>query len=292
MTRPIKTEEIKREILGRYFPKKLANILYREKFEKEINWSNPKDLNEKINWIAFYTDTRNWTRLADKYAVREYVKSKGYDNILTNLLGVWESPGALSFNKLPKEFILKCNHDAGTVFLIEDKAKINETEVKNQLKVLMKRTFGVKTAEPHYIGIKKKIIAEEFITNDNHKSNSLIDYKFWCFHGKAYYCHVVYDKNVYKDKKTDIYSLPGWGKQKNKIKDNSENDPLPKPLKLKEMIEVAESLSNNFFQCRVDLYFSNSQIYFGELTFTSACGRIKNYTEDFLKELGSKIHIK
>ncbi len=46
------------------------------------------DLNEKINWLAFNTDTSNWTRLADKYLVREYVKSKGLEHILTKLYGI------------------------------------------------------------------------------------------------------------------------------------------------------------------------------------------------------------
>jgi len=65
-------------LLGRYYPKKLAEILYRKKFNKNINWSKPLDINEKINWIAFNTNTRFWTKLADKYEVREYVKEKGY----------------------------------------------------------------------------------------------------------------------------------------------------------------------------------------------------------------------
>jgi len=59
-------------LLGRYYPKKLAEILYWEKFNKNINWSNPLDINEKINWIAFNTDTSIWTKLADKYVVSGY----------------------------------------------------------------------------------------------------------------------------------------------------------------------------------------------------------------------------
>lgn len=277
-------------LLGRYYPKKLAEILYRKKFKKNINWSKPLDFNEKINWIAFNTDTGIWSKLADKYVVREYVKQKGYSNILTKLIGTWSCPDEIDFKSFPDRFVLKCNHDAGTALVIENKSDINEYEIKNKLRISLNSTFGIETAEPHYLGIDRKIIAEEFIINDNQISDSLIDYKFWCFHGKVAYCHVVYDKTVYKNKKAGIYSLPDWKLQENKLK-NEISVSIPKPKMLKEMIEIAESLSTSFLQCRVDLYNSNKRIYFGELTFTAGCGRINNYTDDFLVELGNKINL-
>lgn len=277
-------------LLGRYYPKKLAEILYRKKFNKNINWSKPLDINEKINWIAFNTNTRFWTELADKYEVREYVKEKGYGNILTKLIGTWGSPDEINFKRFPDRFVLKCNHDAGTAIVIENKSDINEYEIKNKLRTSLNFAFGIETAEPHYLGINRKIIAEEFINNDDQNSDSLIDYKFWCFHGKAAYCHVVCDKTVFKNKKTGIYSLPDWKLQENKLKIETSKS-IPKPEMLKELIEVAESLSTSFLQCRVDLYNCNKRIYFGELTFTAGCGRISNYTDDFLVELGVKIKI-
>ena len=282
---------LKTIILGKYYPKKLAEFLYHKKFNSSINWKNPLDINEKINWIAFNTDTSNWTKLADKYRVREYVKQKGYNGILTKLFGIWDSPDLIDFEKLPNKFVLKCNHDAGTTLVIENKYGINEKNIKDKLRASFKSPFGIKTAEPHYLGIDRKIMAEEFIQNDDHNSDSLIDYKFWCFHGKAYYCHVVYDKRIYRNKKSDIYSLPDWKLQENKLKNKTSNNPLPRPVRLTEMIEIAEALSISFMQCRVDLYNNNNQIYFGELTFTAGCGRINNYTKSFLIELGNKIHI-
>lgn len=278
-------------ILGKYYPQKLADILYRKKFHNSINWNNPVNINEKINWIAFKTDTRRWTQLADKYQVRDYVKSLGYDGILIKLIGIWDSPDFIDFNNLPNKFVLKCNHDAGSVIFVENKIEINENTIRKKLRTQLKSPFGIKTAEPHYLGIDRKIIAEDYILNDDNNSDSLIDYKFWCFHGKTYFCHVVYDKRVYKNKKSGIYSLPDWKLQEKKLKSITCYKSLPKPNMLTEMIEIAESLSDSFLQCRVDLYNCNSQIYFGELTFTAACGRIDNYTDEFLAELGDKIKI-
>ena len=58
--------------LSTHNPKKLADCLYKDNMgkSKSINWEHPTDLNEKINWLKFYSDTSKWTELADKYAVR------------------------------------------------------------------------------------------------------------------------------------------------------------------------------------------------------------------------------
>lgn len=277
--------------LGYNNPKKLSNILYENCFGKAINWNSPTNLNEKINWLAFNTDTSIWSTLADKYKVRNYIKQKGFEHILTQIYGVWDNVDFIDFNKLPNKFVLKCNHDAGTAIFIKDKTKLNIDELKLRLKENLNSPFGVKTAEPHYLGIKRLIFAEEFLEERNSLSNSLIDYKFWSFNGITDYCHVIYNKQIYKEKKSDVYAVKNWKRLNGKLINVHEslNLLLPKPSRLKEMIEIIYQLTNEFPECRVDLYECNNKVYFGELTFTSACGRIKNYSEDFLLELGNSI---
>lgn len=47
---------------------------------------------------------------------------------------------------------------------------------------------------------------------------------------------------------------------------------LPKPEKMEEMFTIAETLAKGFPFVRVDLYFENGQIYFGELTLHPQSG--------------------
>lgn len=61
-------------------PKKEANRAYYPFFNKKINWDNPKNLIEKIFWLQFNTDTSLWTKYADKYQVRDYIKECGYED--------------------------------------------------------------------------------------------------------------------------------------------------------------------------------------------------------------------
>ena len=66
---------------------------------------------------------------------------------------------------------------------------------------------------------------------------------------------------------------------------------LPKPEKLEEMLEVAEKLSQGFPEVRVDLYYTNGKIYFGEMTFTSLGGTMDFYTREALLSMGQLIDL-
>jgi hypothetical protein len=286
---PINVDE--RYYLGQYNPKMLAEILYNEQFDKKLNWSNPTNLNEKINWLAFHSDTSLWTILSDKYLVRNYISSKGLEYILPNLYGVWENPETIDLDSLPESFVIKCNHDSGSAVLIKNKAVCNIDEIKQNFKKRISIPFGIISAEPHYLGIKRLVIAEELLENTLDFSDSLVDYKFWSFNGITEYCHVCYNTIDWNNKKSGIYEVNTWKLLKDKMQNHSKfpTIDIPKPICLNEMLEIIYCLTKDFPQCRVDLYESNKKVYFGELTFTSACGRIKNYSNEFLKELGDKI---
>ena len=77
------------KIIFKINPKILANWTYKSRFNKNIDWDNPRDLIEKIYWLQFNTDTSLWTTCADKYLVREYIKSKGLEDSLNTVYGVY-----------------------------------------------------------------------------------------------------------------------------------------------------------------------------------------------------------
>ena len=87
------------KILGN--PKLAANYYYKQAFGTNINWNEPQDLNQWINWLSFNTDTSIWSVLADKYLVREYVAKKGLANHLVPLLFSTTDIKNLNINQLP-----------------------------------------------------------------------------------------------------------------------------------------------------------------------------------------------
>ena len=103
--------------------KLISSLRYALKFKKWPDFNSPRDLNEKVMWLSFYSDTSLWSKLADKIEVRNYVESKGLKELLPRLLGAWDHADEIDFDKLPNSFVLKTNHGCGEVLVIKDKRK-------------------------------------------------------------------------------------------------------------------------------------------------------------------------
>ena len=95
-------------------------LMFYAKFKRRLNLENPKAYNEKIQWLKLYDRNPLYTTLVDKYKVREYVKQKIGDRYLIPLLGCWSNPDDIDFESLPDRYVLKCNHDSGTVIICTD----------------------------------------------------------------------------------------------------------------------------------------------------------------------------
>ena len=284
-----------RIFLGHFFPKKLANILYVERTKKRegISWCAPKDLNEKINWLKFYSDTAMWTTLADKYNVREFICQKGFEDILVKLYGVWESPDEIDFDNLPNKFVIKTNNGAGTVWVVRDKKSTNILQLKENLRSALKIKFGVESAEPHYLKIKPLIIAEELLEENNSFSTSLVDYKVWCFDGKVFATWCCYNRKGF-EADTEWHDLdwkfrPEWSIFTDHYKNG--HGRVPCPSSYTRMMEIASTLSKGFPQVRIDFYNVRGRIYFGEMTFTCAGGYMNFYSQEVLDIMGDMIQL-
>ena len=284
------------EFLVDYFTKYVLSKYWYRDFHYRLDWNNPKDLNEKIQWLILNSDTSEWSRLADKVAVRDYVKEKGLGHMLIPLLGVWNDARKIDFDNLPDKFVLKCNHDSASVKIIDksvgfDKKKIIE-DFNNKLRV----KFGYLSCEPHYNRIPPMIMAEEYLPIDGAGiSKTPIDYKIWCFNGKPYIVWVAYNRdNAHGHVEVEQYDLKWnyhheWGRFTNHYRDGGGKVPCPKSLD--EMLNAAKLLSEGFPEVRVDFYDVSGKAYFGEMTFTSDCGRMPFYSKDFLLQMGELVDL-
>lgn len=282
-------------LLLRYFPVYVTKIHYRRVMGKELNLINPRDLNEKIQWIKLYSDTSKWSDLADKYRVRKYVEQCGLGYMLNDLYTVWKSPEDIDFEKLPKQFVLKTNNGFGDVIVVKDKSIIDEALIRKELNRNLNRRFGVLSAEPHYLKIKPLIICEKYLKESSLLSSSLIDYKFYCNYGKVLALMVCFDRTIGVHAEKVIYDFESWKPMyeyvKFEYKSSDTMKSIPKPKSLAEMLDAASILSKEFPLVRVDFYEIDGKPIFGEMTFTSDAGCIKYLTEEFLLKIGDMIRL-
>lgn len=254
-------------------PDKLyRKILFKRSTGKNLNLKNPKSFNEKINARILYDENPIYTKLADKYLVRDYVKEKIGDSYLINLLGYYSSPSEINYDILPTQFVLKCNHDAGSVIIVKDKNVINKDIIYKKLKKSLKYNMYYKTREKHYKNIPAIILCEEYIDIFSSESNipQPEDYKIHCFHGKPEYLEIQFSR-FSNERYINIYDKD-WNLQPFLMGYQNTLFEVPKPQKLEEMLQLAEKLSSDFEYCRVDFYLVNDQIFFGEITFTPCNG--------------------
>lgn len=284
-----------KRILNRIDPKLLVTIQYFSHFHKFINWKNPKDLNEKINWLKFNSDTTLWTLCADKFRVREYVSEKGLDDILVKFYGKWERIEDIDWFSLPNSFVMKTNNGSGDILVCKDKSKLNIEQTKKKYSALLSHSFSDTNGEPHYATMKPCLIIEEMLDckKQHLATDSLIDYKIWCFDGKPHNVFVcsnrccdsldiaTYDLNWIRHDEYNIFSSHYR---------KTELD-IPKPKTLDRMLEIASKLSEGFPQVRIDLYEVDEKPYFGEMTFTSAGGFMNYFTPEYLMEMGELIDL-
>ena len=282
-----------------WFPITTVKLRFLIRFKRFPDLKHPHDLNEKILYLKLFSDTSQWTQLADKYKVRDYVKSCGLESILIPLYGVWERVEDIPFDELPQRFILKANNGDGKGTNVKvDKAKMSDADWASLRKRLQEwlsaNHIGALSGEPQYRDIKPMILAEELLPCGEGET-SLIDYKLWSFNGEPYSFLICSERQEDGFHTTvDCYDM-NW----NRFPENMQASPhisvatkaIPRPACLDEMIEVARKLSKPFPEVRVDLYAVNGKLYFGEMTFTSLGGMMDYYTPEYLRKMGERVII-
>lgn len=278
-----------RLFLYRLSPKLLALYSFFVIHHRIPNYKNPRVFDEKLQWLMLFWGHPLKVKCADKYSVRSYIESLGLGYILPELIAVYNNSREIDFRSLPDRFVLKCTHGCGFNIICKDKKHLNIEDTIRKLDYWMKKDISRINGEIHYAKITPRIICEKYI--DDLSGNLPIDYKIYCFDGKAH-CTMVC-----KDRENRLYAnFYFYDREWKKILPYNKTslfsqDSIPKPPRYKDMLSIAEKLSNPFPFVRIDLYSIDGNILFGEMTFTPNGCVDKGYTEFAEKELGGLINL-
>lgn len=254
--------------------KKLSRILsdrqyiklrFRMIFKKKLNLKNPQTYNEKLQWLKLYDRNPEYSKLVDKYEVKQNIAEKLGQEYVIPTLGVWDKFEDIDFNALPNEFVLKCTHDSGGLVICKDKSKLDFESAKKKINASLKTNYYWQEREWVYKNVKPRIIAEKYMVDES--GYELKDYKFFCFNGEVKALFIAKDRNKPgEETKFDFFDenfnhLPFTNGHPNS------EPPYIKPEGFEEMKELAAKISKNIPHVRVDFYNINGKIYFGEITF-------------------------
>lgn len=258
---------------------------------KKLDLKKPQGFNEKLQWLKLHEDYSKYRDYADKIKVRDVIKEKVGDGYMFPILGQWKSFDEIDFNSLPEEFVLKCNHDSGSVKIIRNKSNLTKKEMKSLrafFNVRMKRDFFIMGREPCYKGIDRYIFAEQFMHDDIATSRGIRDYKFFCFNGKPHIMFIATDRIT--DTRFDFYDMDFNHLDITNIHPQS-GKIIEKPANFEKMKELAAQLSAGIKFVRIDFYEIDDKIYFGEFTFFHGGGFNQFIPDYWERKLGDLIDI-
>lgn len=251
------------------------------------NYQTLELFNEKLQWLKLYDQNPLYSILADKVAVKDWVKSKIGEEFVIPTIGIFKNEKEIDFDTLPQKFVVKCNHNSGLgMYICKDKTKFNKNKILRDLNKGLKEKFYKRNAELVYKNIEPKIIVEKLIETEN--GEDLKDYKFFCFNGEPKYIEV--DSDRFTTHKRDFYNEK-WEKLDLAICYPPTNQLNTPPENFSKMLTLASILSKDIPFVRVDFYNTRGKIYFGEMTFFHGGGFEKFSSQSWEKQFGSHIDI-
>ncbi|MGL5562281.1 MAG: ATP-grasp fold amidoligase family protein, partial [Tannerellaceae bacterium] len=97
-----------------FVPDKLMiKLQYRIKLGCWPNLVVPVKFSEKLQLYKLRYRNSVMGQCVDKHGVRVYIQNKGYENLLVNLLGVYDNADEINFNLLPNKFVIKTTDGGG-----------------------------------------------------------------------------------------------------------------------------------------------------------------------------------
>lgn len=237
---------------------------------------------DRSSWLPLYVD---------KYAVRDFVKTRAPGLRIPKLYQVADHASELDSALWPEQFVIKPSHGSGALVMVtrEEREGLRYAISTNRFS-WVEGTWGMRSSEldvptlkklaQHWISadyeyftpkfpewaygqVPPKVLVEQLI--DGSVAHPMIEARFHCFHGSVRLCRVT---NVLSaDKKALTLDRAG------RVLDAwLESDPIKVvsgfqvPKKWADAIAAAELLANEVDYVRVDLYLTSDHVYFSEMT--------------------------
>ena len=265
-------------------------MLYRAHMGKKLDLENPQTFNEKLQWLKLHDRNPLYTKLVDKIAVKDWVAKRIGPQFVTPTYAVWENVDDINLDTLPNQFVLKTNHDSGSVVVCRDRDSFDFEAAKKELRRSLKRNFFYFGREWPYKGVKPRVFAEEYL-HPAEGQNDLTDYKFYCFNGEPFFLYVSQGLENHATARISFLSMD-WKFAPFTRSDYAPFETLPKkPRSFDKMVQLSRILAKRIPFVRADFYDNCGTVLFSELTFSPCSGLMPFNPPEWDEKIGGLLDL-
>jgi hypothetical protein len=240
--------------------------LFRGAFGRRPNLLQPKTFNEWLQAAKLFRRSRRYSRFADKLSVRDFVRQRVGEDVLTKIFWSGTDLAHAPRAELPSRFVVKVNNGSSTNIIVHDSAGFDWEKARIAMLERMTDDFSAHYAEWQYRWIEPRVFIEEYLEGPG--GGVPLDYKFFCFKGRVEFIQVDVDRFT---NHTRAMMDRTFNQLPMALRYPLPPDPVPKPSCLGQMIHVAEALAAGEAFLRVDLYDVGRPV-FGEITMHPEAG--------------------
>lgn len=258
---------------------------------------SPKTYNEKLNFRKLFVQDQRCSVCSDKLAVREWVRKRIGEEYLIPLLYSGESITGEELCALGDNIVAKANHDCMSAEIIRQNSPEIADAAAARLRAKLRVNYGRRTNQFFYSAIKPMVVVERLLSSGSKPVPD--DFKILCFRQPDGSLKKWMD--VHENRNTPEYRISFYGDDKRLIPlagvPNSQNvTTFPCDEQWNHLHRIADALGQEFDHVRVDLYWVDGKIYFGELSFCGGGGRSPysragGSPNDLDREIGSYWHM-
>ena len=270
----------------------LAKHLFKSRHGYLYDFYNPKNFIEKTWTYTVLYENPVFEKYIDKYVFKETIENKlGDKKYVIPAFGVYETIDEIedAWNTFPDEFYIKStvSGNGRNMFLVKNKGDLDTKKLFLEIKKwLNPHNTLINSIDRSYRNLKPRVLVEKYMHDFG--SESLRDYKFYCFNGTPYCLHTrSFDADCENFPRT-FFDMQ-WNKIEATISNHPSADHVDKPKHFEEMKSIASILSDGFPFARVDFYDTEDTPVVGEVTLGYPSSDIEPM--DFNLELGQKMVI-
>ncbi|MEN9895931.1 MAG: hypothetical protein RIR97_1783 [Pseudomonadota bacterium] len=223
---------------------------------------DPQTFCEKVQYRKLYDRNPLYGQLVDKIAVKDYIATRiGKEHVIPTY---WTGTDLkmVDWSNIPLPAVIKPNHASALGRFLYSKADIAALMRDDPVPGWLATDHAAFNREWAYSQVKRQIVIEKMLSKDG---GVPWDYRCFVFNGAV--SHIMIDTRMNDQGYSATYTadwqpLPFYDPDYFPLCP----EPLPRPILLEQMVELACKVAKGLDFVRVDFFDTGDQLYIGEMT--------------------------